>query len=242
MKYHYFYQAGNNRSFEGEIVARNRNDAYTQLRKRGIKPYKMYGNDPVAWKRWAAIGGLAIVVVFLLVQMRSRFVSEAYAEEPRGQIYGDPAFLQEVERSGWTEVFADVGEAWLARHAQPGLVSRYDDGDVAEGGLCDALTTRAVIPLEVMPTDSEEVAKMKRMVNGMKSELRTYLAAGGRVEKYVMRVRERVRTEEKIREEFSREMEALKNGADPDCRKKWTEKNLLLREMGLRTEALPDEW
>ena len=63
MRYHYYYQTKENKSLDDWLVAKDRNDAYAQLRKRGIKPYKLVGRNPLAWKRWAAIGVLAAALV-----------------------------------------------------------------------------------------------------------------------------------------------------------------------------------
>ena len=50
-KFHYFYQSKENRNLDGWIAAKSRDDVYAQLRKVGIKPYKVVGKDPIAWKR-----------------------------------------------------------------------------------------------------------------------------------------------------------------------------------------------
>ena len=65
MKYRYFYQTSRNESRDGWIAARDRNDAYAQLRRQGIRPYKVIGRNPPAWKRWTAIGVLSGAVAVL---------------------------------------------------------------------------------------------------------------------------------------------------------------------------------
>ena len=42
MKYHYFYQSKKNENLDGWIVAKNRDDAYAQLKKQGIHKVGQY--------------------------------------------------------------------------------------------------------------------------------------------------------------------------------------------------------
>ena len=62
MKYKYLYQDKHNQNQEGWIEARNRENAYALIRKQGIKPYRVIGNDPFNWRPWATGG----VIVFLI--------------------------------------------------------------------------------------------------------------------------------------------------------------------------------
>lgn len=67
MTYKYLYQDRNNRNCEGEIKARNRNDAYLQLRKQGIRPYRVIGDDPLNWRPWAIAAGYAVLLALVFV-------------------------------------------------------------------------------------------------------------------------------------------------------------------------------
>ena len=67
MKYKYLYQDSQNVSHEAEIVARNRADAYTQLRRQGIRPYRVIGDDPWNWRPWAISAGYVVLSVALVV-------------------------------------------------------------------------------------------------------------------------------------------------------------------------------
>ena len=96
MRYHYYYQTKDNRSLDDWIVAKDRADAYAQLRKRGIKPYRLDGRNPLAWKRWTAIGVLAAIVVVLAVALFVESGDNAPMSEERSQLYGDPATLQSL--------------------------------------------------------------------------------------------------------------------------------------------------
>ena len=68
MKYRYLYQTKENENREGWIKARSRDEAYTLLRKQGIKPYRVIGDDPFNWRPWAIAGGyiLLLAMVFAL--------------------------------------------------------------------------------------------------------------------------------------------------------------------------------
>ena len=67
MTYKYLYQDKENRNLEGEIKARNRADAYQLLRKQGIRPYRLLGDDPWNWRPWAVGAGYAVLLVAIVV-------------------------------------------------------------------------------------------------------------------------------------------------------------------------------
>ena len=71
MTYKYLYQDKQNRNCEGEIKAWDRNDAYLQLCKQGIRPYRVIGDDPLNWRPWAIAAGYAVLLalVFVLAAM-----------------------------------------------------------------------------------------------------------------------------------------------------------------------------
>ncbi len=135
MRYHYFYQSAKNENFDGWMTAKDRNDVYAQLKKRGIKPFKVLGRDPIGLKRWMAIVvlGLAVIVLAWLL------LSEAIVakKQPRAQLYGDPAILQQLSADGWRKTFND-GNAWFARHA-------------IQAATCDCEATNREMVLDVKP-------------------------------------------------------------------------------------------
>ena len=67
LNYKYLYQDRENATHEGVIAARDRADAYTKLRKQGIRPYRVIGDDPWNWRPWAISAGYAILSVALVV-------------------------------------------------------------------------------------------------------------------------------------------------------------------------------
>ena len=238
MRYHYYYQTKDNRSLDDWIVARDRSDAYAQLRKRGIKPYRLDGRNPLAWKRWAAIGVLAAIVVVLAAALFVESGDNAPVSEERSQLYGDPATLQNLSANGWRDAFEDEGDAFLARHAIPGASCLC----ATENPVVEISTT----PLKPSPDDQPELAQMKRMVNCMKQELAEYLEAGGSLADYMALCCQRQRTERDIILDTNRDFDKLRRKlANPeeadDAAQEWQRKNDLLRSMGLPTVVMPLE-
>ena len=79
--YKYLYQDKKNRNLAGEIVARDRADAYRLLRKRGIRPYRVIGDDPWNWRPWAISAGYvllsaALVTVGIIASSQARQLRE----------------------------------------------------------------------------------------------------------------------------------------------------------------------
>lgn len=54
-------------SHEAEIVARDRADAYAKLRRQGVRPYRVIGDDPWNWRPWAISAGYAVLSLALIV-------------------------------------------------------------------------------------------------------------------------------------------------------------------------------
>lgn len=95
MVYRYLYQDKDNRNLEGEIKARDRAEAYTLLRRQGIRPYRVIGDDPWNWRPWAIGAGYAVLVaavVVLLVLLGAKVSSRS---EPKKTI---PAMSAEEAR------------------------------------------------------------------------------------------------------------------------------------------------
>lgn len=67
MVYKYLYQDRENNNREGEIKARNRADAYMLLRKQGIRPYRVIGDDPRNWRPWVIAAGYAVLLTVIVV-------------------------------------------------------------------------------------------------------------------------------------------------------------------------------
>lgn len=69
MKYTYLYQDKSNRNCSGEIEARNRADAYARIRKTGIRPYRVIGEDPYDWRPLIFWGAISIATLMVLASI-----------------------------------------------------------------------------------------------------------------------------------------------------------------------------
>lgn len=243
MKYHYFYQDKTNTSLEGWLEARDRNDAYKRLRSQGIKPYKLIGNNPIAWKRWTAIAVLTVACVgFAIYAYHARKavveVLTEISELDRMQLYGDASIIQKISACGWRGTFEDDGDAWLARHAIPGQLC-----DCA--GLASKTNELSVVRLVISDDDSSELKKMKQMINGMKHELDDYLRGGGTMLDYMKLCDERIQKEiqfvkrAKVRFEMIRKR--YRQVSNPQFVDEWEKVNDNLRALGLPTEIVPED-
>ena len=92
MKYKYLYQDRENHNLEGEVVARNRDEAYRLLRKQGIRPYRVIGDDPWNWRPWAISAGYvllsaALVVVGIVAISQARQLKELQMTEIEEEMF-----------------------------------------------------------------------------------------------------------------------------------------------------------
>ena len=67
MTYKYLFQDKQNCNQSGEIKARDRAEAYLLLRKQGIRPYRVIGDDPFRWQPWAVAAGYVVLIVTVMV-------------------------------------------------------------------------------------------------------------------------------------------------------------------------------
>ena len=93
MKYKYLYQDRENRNLEGEIAAKNREEAYKLLRQQGIRPYRVIGDDPWNWRPWAISAGYvvlsaALVAVGVVAIVQAKQLREIQmVETMEGEVY-----------------------------------------------------------------------------------------------------------------------------------------------------------
>ena len=88
----------------------------------------------------------------------------------------------------------------------------------------------------IAPEDPREIKELKQIVNGMREELRGYLANGnGTTRSFWRRLNERTTSEMQIYERTRRELEKEKSTEI------WEQKNAALRRLGLRTITNPND-
>ena len=238
MKFTYQYKTSDGTQHEGIYSAASRAAVYDELKKKGVKPFNVtlapgfLNRLQSLGKRWLAIAILAIIATSAtLFALRTRHAVLVASTEalPRHQIYGDPALMAEMERTGFATVFENLGERYLAHYAQPGVVILLDEKGTPRKAWLDGLRSCLDHDLHLDSDDTREVSELKRIVLWMKDELRAYLADGvGTPESYARRLNERLREEISIRTRIENE---LKSDRSPDALKKANES---LRSLGLR--------
>lgn len=235
MRFIYAYRSKDNARHEGQIVAPTREAAYRELKGRGINPIHVveapgFFNKIIG--RWKPLVAVIVIVAISAVAgmaiFRLNAISRGMEFENRAQLYGDPVVVMSASANGWMATFPDQGDAWFARHAVPGASCDCDQiNSVQKAQIATAIMRGIGENLVVAREDLAEVAKMKRMVNGMKSELREYLRAGGKVETYMYRADIRQKAEARLLDNARRD---LQRTDDPE---KWRLRNAELRSMGL---------
>lgn len=235
--------------------ASSREEVFEALRAKGIKAIKVVAadgskaNGEVRGVRKRVVAA-AIVSVAFAVGTTAYLVGERRDapqdnvtnvmanRSPRHQIYGDPETMGRFEHGNFDDVLLRDGDRLLAVFAQPGRVMcakgmdpRRLDSEAAR--LFDDYAKRLLAQENDLPIsrdDSREAQELKQIVNGMRDEMRTYLANGnGTPSSYWRRLNERTLSEMQIYERTRRELEK------ESSQTVWEEKNEALRRLGLRT-------
>ena len=237
MKYTYAYKTSDGARHEAAMEAESREAVFAALRARGIKAIKVVAADgskangevrgaKVAKTAMAIVGFTAVASVLVLsFALYAFFAAKKTSESaiistPRHQIYGDPAIAQ-------------PGKLMCAKGANP---RRIDEKSYAafEAYASNELTAENDIVLDA--ADSREITELKQIVNGMREEMRYYLANGnGTPRSFWRRLNERTAQEIQIYDRTRRELEK------ETSEEVWEQKNDALRRLGLRTIPNPGE-
>ena len=243
----YEYRTKDNVHHTGVIRAANRDAVFSALRQQGIRPgsvteapgffNKIFGKG----KRWIAIGVLTAVCVGLVfVSVRALRTSHSalrtFEDVTRRQVIGDAAIIEKGIRTGWSEVFPEEGERFLASFAVPGVPAGLRNTSEAE--IESALARR----IEPTAEDPIEARQIKAMVEGMKQELREYIADGGKIVEYGQRLVARQESELGYYNRVKAEIEnAVKSGmGEKQLAELWEERNGSLRRMGVKLVPFPE--
>ena len=251
MKFIYQYRTPDNKQHKAHIKAASKEAAYAILKAQGIKPgrveeapgffNKLFGKG----KRWIAIGVLAVVAIAATVAALSYKsevesapvgIANALLAETRHQVIGDTAVIEKGIRTGWSEVFEHEGERFLASFAIPGVPA--GQRNTSEDEIKAALARR----IEATETDGIEIRQIKAMVEGMKQELRRFLAKKGTIVEYGQRLVQRQEQELGYYNRFKQEIETAKDSGMPDAQltELWEKRNASLRRMGVKLVPLPE--
>lgn len=258
MKFIYSYNTKQNERCEGlTISAPNRDAAFSELNRRGIRPYRLYPAPglwnkmlSIGWRGFSIAGLLAVLgmaVAFLMVQHKDivkleqdedvrEIVTGAITSKVRRQLIGDQGVIEKGIRTGWSDVFEHEGERFLASFAIPGVPATVRTTNVA------ALEAALDRKIEAQESDGMEARQIKAMVEGMKDELRRFIAAGGTIEQYGRRLVARQDDEIAIYNRTSNEIEqAVKsNLGKTEIAELVDKRNGELRRMGIRLVAMPE--
>ena len=261
MKYTYAYKTSDGTRHEAAMDAESREAVFAALRAQGIKAIKVVAadgskaNGEVRGVRKRVVAAVAVgaailagIVAFIIGESSSQTIgrSNSSLSAPRHQIYGDPVIIERFERGDFVNVLTNRADQMLAWFAQPGRLMcprgvdpRRMAGEFAEAvdaaWLSAPVAETATVRMDE-PTDSREVRELKQIVNGMREELREYLANGnGTPRSYWRRLLERTQQEMQICERTRRELENEKRASV------WEEKNEALRRLGLRPIPNPKD-
>ena len=258
MKYTYAYKTSDGVRHEDTMNASSREEVFSVLRAKGIKAIKVTAGD--GSKANGEMRGLRKRAVFALVALAAAVAGVvAYfggertgaataagseASAPRHQIYGDPATVEGLERGDFAAHLPRLGDQMLAVFAQPGKLMcarganprRIDEKSHAAFEAYAKNDLAAENDIAIDAADSREITELKQIVNGMREEMRQYLANGnGTPRSFWRRLNERTAHEIQIYERTRRELE--KETSDDV----WEQKNDALRRLGLRTIPNPNE-
>ena len=243
MKFLYTYRTPNNKQHRGEISAPTKEAAYAALRAQGIRAgrleeapgffNKLFGKG----KRWITIGVLGVGCLVLgLVVLFAPSDGSALAAPERRQVVGDMGIIQKNIRNGWSEVFEHEGERFLASFAIPGVPA--GQRNTTEEELKDALARE----IHASASDTIEARQIKAMVEGMKQELREYLADGGTIKEYGQALVARQEEELRIYNNAKTAVEAAERSgmASDELEALWETHNAKLRRMGIKLIPMPE--
>lgn len=234
MKYVYHYQTSGNENRTGEIRARNRADAYARLRKQGIRPYRLVGDDPLNWRPWAVgslVALLAAALAFAVWRIRS--AGDDRSPLPRGQLYGDASVIAEGVFSDWSKVLARPLDRYLAAYAQPGA---FVPPPLLSSAEYAALESDLAADVGYVKGERMEVRQLKNILAGMRDEMRRFLADGGTVGGYMEFLESRQRGEQAFRDKARAHVERAPQSL---LYQTWTGVNAALRERGLAPIEMP---
>ena len=237
--------------------AESREAVFAALRQQGIKAIKVVAADGSKAngeirgirKRVlaAAIVVVCVVTAILTVVIRSTPTPSTYTSfdaRTRRQIISDTAIIEKGIRTGWADVFELEGERFLASFAIPGVPAGQRSTTVEEIQKALDAPWREVsdTPRQLLPSDSLEARQIRAMVEGMKDELRRYLAAGGTIAGYGKRLVQRQEEEIAYYNRAKAEIEAAQKAKMPAAQLNdlWEKRNESLRQMGVKLVAMPE--
>ena len=144
------------------------------------------------------VGAVAVAVVALAVLVLRQDggaseILDTIDAQTRRQVIGDVAVIDKGIRTGWADVFELEGERFLASFAIPGVPA--GQRSTSEEKLREALHCSPSPSAFTSGSDGLEARQIRAMVEGMKQELREFLADGGTIRQYGKRLVQRQESE-----------------------------------------------
>lgn len=262
MKYTYAYKTSDGVRHEASLEAKSREDVFAALRKQGIRAIKVVAADGgkangevrgirkrvVALATGVALAAGCIATYFVLgIRPTATGASAAQVVRKTASAkVAKPLHRQYISgnrvRLAATNVFGHATESFLARYAEPGV-------EVGPVPVTEELERDCPAALQefvyVAADDYTEVVDLKRIVVGMKNELRAYLAAGGTLRDYAHELVRRQETEcgyrQKAEERLSRMIRSDDDRRLQEAYAYWLKSNASLEAMGVRPLEIPNE-
>ena len=280
MRFAYTYRSSDGQRHTAEIEAESRDAAFAAIRRElGIKPIKVVAagdnatdegsGKSAASPRWGVFPVIALIVTIALIALvvwwwLSGRGATAPAQEPAAYTVNTPqgpvtlrvaeplprqmipGNRQRIEDDRGN-VFTNAAERLLARFAEPGRAVAAPKGEQpTEADFAACLR----VPIRLASNELTEHIDLKRIVTGMKREMRAYIAGGGTVEGYLAELEKRQKLEVSYRERAEQKLNDMLNGQDarsPGGRNflktaydYWLKANAQLQAMGIYPLALPD--
>ena len=161
---------------------------------------------------------------------------------PRQMIPGDRKRIADA-----ASAFKYPAEAWLARYAEPGrqLPATIETPPAVPAASHPTRPAPADFeaalrePIRIASTDFTEVVDLKRIVTGMKREMKAYLAGGGTIGQYLLELNKRQRLEISYRENAEKRLQGMLP-KPKEAYAYWLKANASLKSMGIYELPLPD--
>ena len=267
MKFAYTYRSSDGQRHTAEIEAESRDAVFAKVRAElGIKPIRVtaIGGQDTQDNRdtqdrrrvsvLGVVGVLGVLVVLALLAFGAWWwltgraarpeaapyrvmtpqgpVTLSVAEPlPRQPIPGDRVRIEKARDT----TFTNAAERLLSRFAEPGRAVAALPAErptEAEFAACLRETIRTA------STDFTEVVDLKRIVAGMKREMRAYLAGGGTAEQYLSELAKRQKLEVSYRENAEKRLEGMLS-KPKEAYAYWLKANASLKSMGIYELPLP---
>ena len=265
MKYTYAYKTSDGVRHEDSMNASSREEVFETLRAQGIKAIKVVAADGSkangeirgVRKRVVAasivVAALAAGLIAFLVGRRvptppellPSLATEAppAAEQhvatalPRQEIQGDRKRIGKAD-----EVFDNKADAFFARFAEPGRIFFAPESDWPSA---EEMESALKEPLKVADDELTEIIDLKRIVAGIRRELRLFIQGGGKSEGVIRELVKRQEYEIATRKRaVDRLAELLNNKASKDKLKEaytfWLTSNAQLASMGIFPIPIPE--